>query len=307
MTSCYACRIASPTARMYTQCPDCLTVFSLDVETLSHARGRVMCGYCNVEFDALASLTEQLPPEPFERLSTHAPSTQLVTLEWAVYRPSPEPPAVLMDESATLGTTPTLGESNTPGDEDFSSLVFTPRATRDERRRTRKSKKSTRKRRSRHAGIRRWPWVIVCLLLIGILGAQLAWVERNALIRNPTTGTWLRSTCAALGCQLPLVSAPARLHLVASNVQAHPSVAGALMISANVRNDATFSQPYPIVSITLSDAQGRHLAMRRLQPQQYMDDEAALRRGLAPGASTVLLMEVQDPGDKAVAFEFDFN
>src|SRR6185312_4552558 len=51
----------------------------------------------------------------------------------------------------------------------------------------------------------------------------------------------------------------------------------------------------------------RRLAMRRLQPEESLDDDAILRRGLAPGASAVLLLEVEDPGDKAVAFEFGFE
>jgi hypothetical protein len=90
-------------------------------------------------------------------------------------------------------------------------------------------------------------------------------------------------------------------------VQAHPSVAGALMISASVRNDAAFAQPYPVVTITLSNAQGQRIAMRRLQPREYLDDDTIRQRGLAPGGSAVLLLEVEDPGNKAVAFEFTFE
>ncbi len=145
------------------------------------------------------------------------------------------------------------------------------------------------------------------ILLTLLLGLQLAWVKRDSLIRNPTVGGWLRSSCAALGCELPLVAAPNRLRLLASNVQAHPSVADALMISASVRNDAAFAQPYPVLTITLSNAQGQRVAMRRLRPREYLDDSAVLQRGLAPDASTVLLLEVKDPGDKAVAFEFGFE
>lgn len=110
-----------------------------------------------------------------------------------------------------------------------------------------------------------------------------------------------------LGCELPLVAAPQQLQLLASNVQAHPSVANALMISASVRNDAAFAQPYPVLTIALSNAQGERLAMRRLQPREYLDDAAIRQRGIAPGASAVLLLEVADPGDKAVAFEFTFE
>ena len=68
-----------------------------------------------------------------------------------------------------------------------------------------------------------------------------------------------------------------------------------------------FTQPYPLLTITLSDAQGKRLGMRRLQPREYLDDATILQHGLAPGASAVLLLEVEDPGDKAVAFEFGFE
>ena len=59
--------------------------------------------------------------------------------------------------------------------------------------------------------------------------------------------------------------------------------------------------------LTLSDAQGRRVAMRRLQPAEYLDDTQALQRGLAPGSRTALLFEVEDPGTRAVAFAFDFE
>jgi hypothetical protein len=47
--------------------------------------------------------------------------------------------------------------------------------------------------------------------------------------------------------------------------------------------------------------------MRRLRPYEYLDDAEALRAGLAPGGTTALVLEVEDPGNKAVAFEFGFE
>jgi hypothetical protein len=44
-----------------------------------------------------------------------------------------------------------------------------------------------------------------------------------------------------------------------------------------------------------------------LLPREYLDDNTVLQRGLAPGESAVLLLEVQDPGEQAVAFEFAFE
>ena len=284
---------------MYTQCPECLSVFSLDAQTLAKAHGHVVCGHCEASFDSIATLTDQLPPEPFIEMEVNEPAFEPPRVDLAVYRPRAQPSAVVQDEVVI---------ADAPAAEDFSQLVFAPRFAREPRSKqpTRSHKRSLR-RRLRSSGQRRWPWLVACMLLMLLLAIQLAWAERDPLIRNPTVGGWLRSSCAVLGCGIPLVAAPQQLQLLASNVQAHPSVAGALMISASVRNDATFAQPYPILTITLSDAQGRHIAMRRLQPREYLDDSTILQRGLAPGATAVLLLELEDPGDKAVAFEFNFE
>ncbi|HXD38379.1 MAG TPA: zinc-ribbon and DUF3426 domain-containing protein [Rhodanobacter sp.] len=284
---------------MYTQCPECLSVFSLDAQTLAKAHGHVVCGHCDASFGSLATLTEQLPPEPFVELPVNEPALEPPLLDLVVYRPQPDPVVVAAPE-------PVMAADALP--EDFSQLVFTPRFAREARAQRGGKRARGKAHRMRAAsGERNWPWVLACALLAALLLAQLAWAKRDALIRNPAVGGWLRSSCAVLHCRLPLVAAPGRLRLLASNVQAHPSVPNALMISASVRNDAAFAQPYPVVTITLSDAQGQRLAMRRLQPGQYLDDQETLRRGLAPGAVAVLLLEVKDPGDKAVAFEFGFE
>jgi hypothetical protein len=139
------------------------------------------------------------------------------------------------------------------------------------------------------------------------LATQLAWALRDTLIADPSTGPVLREICATLGCQLPPVRDIDKLRLLARDVQTHPTVPGALLISATVRNDAGFTQPWPVVVIRLSDGNGKVIAMRRLNPYEYLDDVDALRRGLAPGASTALVFEVEDPGHQAVAFDLGFE
>ena len=289
---------------MYTQCPECLSVFSLDAHTLAQAHGHVVCGHCDASFDSIATLTGQLPPEPFRELPINDPAYQPPRIDLVVYRPHPLPPAVidavLTDQDAALE--PAASE------EDFSQLVFAPRFVRQKvSKQSRRSQRRANKQRKSASGERHWPWVVAGLVLLLGLGAQLAWAKRDLLIRDPIVGGWLREACSQLGCELPLIAAPQQLRLLASNVQAHPSVSGALMISASVRNDAIFAQPFPVLTVTLSDAQGQRIAMRRLQPREYLDDTTILRHGLAPGASAALLLEVEDPGDKAVAFEFGFE
>ncbi|HET7329386.1 zinc-ribbon and DUF3426 domain-containing protein [Dyella sp.] len=261
---------------MYTQCPECLSVFSVDARALAQAHGFVMCGHCGAGFDCIATLADQLPPEPFDELPAHEPGVEPPQLEAAVYRPKPK-------------TEP--AEEPTPSRDDFADLVVTPRFARD-------------KRIDRP---RRWPWMLACLLLLLGLLAQLGWALRDTLIADPTIGPLLQSTCNALQCKLPPVRDVSKLRLLARDVQTHPTVAGALLISATVRNDATFIQPWPVVDIRLSDGNGKTIAMRRLNPYEYLDDVDVLRRGLAPGASTALVFEVEDPGHQAVAFDMEFE
>lgn len=322
---------------MYAQCPECLTVFSLDADALARAHGTVTCGYCSGTFDALASLADQLPPEPFDRLPAQPVSGLVPRLELSIYRP-PLDDALALDESDET-VAPTLIAPDVPPESDgpyrsqepskpqesdtpeppeppeyrdvqrhpelpldaFMPLAFSPRFARGRR----PSRPTPPTARSVHGA--RWPWVIVCVALLLALGMQLAWAKRDALIADPLIGGWLRDTCATLDCRLPLVQDVRQLQLIARDVRTRPGARGALAISATVRNEAPFAQPYPVVTLTLSDAHGKPVAMRRLRPSEYLADRAALRSGLPPGSRTALLFEVRDPGDAAAVFQFAFE
>jgi predicted Zn finger-like uncharacterized protein len=265
---------------MYTQCPECLSVFSVDARTIAQAHGFVMCGHCGAGFDCIGTLADQLPPEPFNELPSHEPGVEPPRVELVVYRPQPAIPEEPQQEAPPRTV-----------EDAFADLVVTPRFARD-----------------RHADRpRRWPWVLACVLLLLGLASQLAWALREPLITDPNTGPLLREACAMLQCQLPPVRDVAKLRLLARDVQTHPTVPGALLISATLRNDAAFTQPWPVVTIRLSDGNGKVIAMRRLNPYEYLDDTDALRRGLAPGASSALVFEVEDPGHQAVAFDLGFE
>jgi predicted Zn finger-like uncharacterized protein len=267
---------------MYTQCPECLTVYKLEAELLVPACGCVRCGHCEAVFNALGTLAAQLPPEPFTRLPERALDQEPPLADVAVFRPRPIPHAP--DET---GTEPADAESAA---EDFSQLTFTPRFAKS-------------RRRSWRSAV----WAIVCITLMLGLGAQLAWAKRDSLIADPTTGPALQAVCSVVGCRLPLVAEPARLRLLARDVEQHPSVRDGLLITASVRNDASFAQPYPVVTIVLSDANGQRLAMRRFEPGDYVGDASVRARGLDGGATTAMVFEVQDPGQRAVAFAFSFD
>ncbi len=59
---------------MFTQCPQCQTVYRVNSETLRQAGGQVQCGQCSLRFNALARLSETMPGPNAPPKPTSAPS-----------------------------------------------------------------------------------------------------------------------------------------------------------------------------------------------------------------------------------------
>ena len=259
---------------MYTQCPECLTIFKLGGTELGAARGSVRCGHCAATFDALRTIAEQLPPEPIEQLEVHAPDAAPL-LDLPVYRPTP-PQASLFP--STAATPPPSA----------------PPAFAAARRRNRRQRRD-------------WPWLVGSAALLLTLALQVAWNERARWSDDARLRAIAEPVCAHLGCRLPLRHDASRLSLLSRDIRPHPSVPGALIISATLHNDASFAQRFPIVEITLSDLDDNRIAMRRFRPAEYLGDARAVNAGFAADASAALVFEVVDPGRNAVAFEFGFD
>ena len=76
---------------MYTQCPECLTIFKSSGAELAATLGSVRCGHCSAVFDALRTLTEQLPPEPIGSARDASAQVAPPQLGLPVFRPNPGP------------------------------------------------------------------------------------------------------------------------------------------------------------------------------------------------------------------------
>ncbi len=80
---------------MFTQCPECGTVFRVTAAVLRAAQGQVRCGVCDANFDALRFLTDavdgEVPTSPTADLP-HAPAPPAPPAAPAVPRAAPPPP-----------------------------------------------------------------------------------------------------------------------------------------------------------------------------------------------------------------------
>ena len=254
---------------MYTQCPDCLTIYLITPETLAQARGSVACSHCTAIFDALRTLSENLPVG-IQRLALHDSGIAVPKLSLPVMRP------------VAIAATKRVDPTRTPPTPEFARAHRAP------------------------PGAPGWIWKTGLALLAPLLLAQVAWGQRNELLQNPVSRSWIERGCVFLHCTLPLAREADSFVLLSRDVRPHPSVPNALIISATLRNDADVTQAFPTVEITLTDLDEQRIAMRRFKPAEYLGDARTLNSGLAAHASTALVFEVADPGKNAVAYEFKF-
>ncbi|MDE2088993.1 MAG: DUF3426 domain-containing protein [Gammaproteobacteria bacterium] len=149
-------------------------------------------------------------------------------------------------------------------------------------------------------------WSAGILALLFLLIAQYGYFMRDSLAGYPPLRPWLEKLCAAAHCTIPPLRDVAKITLLSRDVRSHPTIKGALLITATLVNRAAFAQPFPILQISFSDLAGKVIALRRFRPVEYLGKDADLRRGMPPGKRIHVVMAVMDPGRQAVTFRFDF-
>ena len=145
-------------------------------------------------------------------------------------------------------------------------------------------------------------WIIFLLLLLGV---QYVWFNVDALAADDAWRPTVERFCGVLGCAVPLRSEADQLAITSRDVRQHPTTDGALLINASFENRADFVQQYPVFEISFTDSDGRPVARRRFLPNEYVADAATVASGLPSNATTQVVLEVMDPGDQAVSFQFD--
>ena len=139
-----------------------------------------------------------------------------------------------------------------------------------------------------------------------LLLAQIVLADRERFAASPTWRPWMERACTTLGCTLPVWREPSAFVVLNREIQPHPNNRQALLVTASFRNDAAWAQDWPLLELALTDLDGQRIGLRRFQPHEYLGG-APSRDGLEPGQSATIALEILDPGNRAVAFEFDFH
>ncbi len=159
------------------------------------------------------------------------------------------------------------------------------------------------RRRRRHNGL----WTALCVLaLLGLLGQYVTY-NFEALAHDDRSRPWIEQACLLAGCELP---ARVDISLIRSSnllVRPHPEFPRAVAIDVILYNRASFAQPFPVLSMSFSDSQGRELANRRFRPEEYLAGELA-GVTLMPSQTPIhVALDMLDPGPQAVNYQLDFH
>lgn len=148
-------------------------------------------------------------------------------------------------------------------------------------------------------------WLAVSVVLAVLLLIQLIYHTRDTLALVPGLRGPLTVFCEGVGCTIEPRRDLQKVALLDRNVYSHPNVPGALIISATIVNNATFTQQYPVLAVSMANVRGTTLAQRNFHPRDYLP-LADVEAGMTPGAPVSIALQVADPGSDAMTFELDF-
>ena len=153
---------------------------------------------------------------------------------------------------------------------------------------------------------RQLAWMLATAALVILTIANMAWTFRQPLLDKPQIKTWMKQAGWLEVEQQGLLRDPQQIQLVSRDMHTHPTRSGILVLSLTFVNLAQRSQVFPELEITLMDAANQPVAQRRLKPAEYLREGANTQAGLATDVYLPVLLELGDPGERAVGFEIQF-
>jgi len=265
-----------------TQCPTCITRFKVTQTQLDVHQGLVRCGRCQAVFNA----TEYLQDD----------------------QPSPQLELLIAQEVTRQAPVETAAEAATKAHEapDFSQAEPTRPESRDEERQDTDRRDAEQQTKIEPANPiklaqkitfvdnpdapppaparkkRAWTWLAGSLFLLIVLMAQAAYFFRIELAANqPDLKPALISYCRLLQCTVPLPQKADLMSIESSELEADPAQSSVIALNALMRNHAPYTQAYPNLELTLTDAQNKPLARRTFRPTEYLKPDEEEKQGLA--------------------------
>lgn len=321
--------------RLVTTCPQCEAAFYVTPEQLAAHRGDVRCGKCEHVFNALDRLAE-IADEP----SANAESAESESVEKAqpaavdVAEPAPQslpeaemlPEAIVDDieiiaerdepfevpvkemapdlllQTETVDQSPPAPQHISPVQPTFNitdfsvppaASILSPTMMDDAaRNKTGNAKKN---------GFLRFILMLLVLLLMLLALGQAAYFLRSDIAaRWPQARPYLEQACTWLQCKVTLPQNADLFAIDDSDLKEDADRQGLIHLYTTLINHADYSQEFPLLELTLTDANDKPLLRRTFGPAEYLPAGADVRRGVsARGRIDIRLSLTAE--DKAIA------
>ncbi|NNF66927.1 MAG: DUF3426 domain-containing protein, partial [Gammaproteobacteria bacterium] len=156
-------------------------------------------------------------------------------------------------------------------------------------------------------------WAGASLLMVLLLATQIVHRNRGDLVIHPKLGPVVNSIYKAAGVNLRPnwkieeyeVVGQARLFEMPAEEIAQPEGSTALRFVTIITNGARLPQPAPMVRLTLRDRWGDPTGVRDFTPPEYLADRSLIGELLEPGQRLRVVLNIADPGNNVVGFDFD--
>jgi predicted Zn finger-like uncharacterized protein len=216
---------------MQTKCPQCKSVFPINLNQLRSARGTVQCGECLLKFNALSALHEA------SELDNGSPQNTISTSSIPLLQQEQEESSVDTEEVQ-------------PSSDEASDLIA-PWET---------DKPTT------SWGTQLF-WFLASVASLFLLAGQFYLNEVSHNFQNQRARAFFELGCEQLGCELPAVKNSARIDVVDRSIETRDD---ALFLKITLANHASHSQPFPNLKLTLSDFKSRPVAQRVFTSTEYL-------------------------------------
>lgn len=288
-----------------TSCPQCDTQFLLNDELISAYGGKVQCGSCEHVFNASDRLTQvgdditsadeyQATVETTPAEST-PPASSLPPVEPAPM--DPEPDATAPQEVLA----PQVSDTTSNGDVDYiigqpapATPIVEKEATPEVVLNLDGLNKKKDKNPSQHSFL---SILISLLLLLVLIGLSVYFLRGKIASEYPQLKPALERACKKLNCAIDL---PKNLDLISignSDMQEDDAYQSVINFSSSLQNNATYSQAYPNIELTLTDSDDTPVIKKLIKPQNYLVSKEKLAQGLAPHeiANIKIALRVDEP------------
>ena len=153
--------------------------------------------------------------------------------------------------------------------------------------------------------IGKWQFALVAALGL-LLGLQILIADRERLAADEDWRPLITRLCGVVGCSVPTWHQPGAFSMLNRDVRPIANLPGILEAQATFRNDAAWPQAWPLLLLSLSDADGRVVGTRQFTPAEYLGKDIP-KAGLAPGQSAQVSFRLREPDAGVVAISFDFR